>query len=314
MKLRLKNLSTGYNTSLGQKVLLKSFSLETNPAEVIGILGPNGAGKSTLFRTLCGLMPALGGEVWYGDSLLAGLSLKERARIFSLVPTRGSFPNRLTVMELLCWSRHNYTDWLGRLSLVDRQVLDQVIVDCDLQEFLDRPVVQLSDGERQRVMIARALAQSVSVVFLDEPSAFLDVLHKQRLMQLVRTLSRTQKVLFLLSTHDLELALGSCDRIWLLTDGVCEQGYPEELQERGVLDRVFTPGRVTKTTKAVSICLEGESRPVKNACQRLGITLDIQSKTRIIAHGNSFTIHGADTEKKDGNLCEVLSYLDSLTR
>ena len=233
--LTTSSLSIGYHTPLAS-----DLNLELRPAELACLIGPNGAGKSTLLRTLAGMEKPLGGEIWLGGESLGSLTPLEVAKRLAIVLTARVESPLLTGRELVALGRHPYTDWLGRLSPRDEEAVQRAMQLTDTLRFSARPLAQLSDGERQKVMIARALAQEPKILLLDEPTAFLDLPRRVDLLQLLRRLARETGAAILLSTHDLDLALRLADRLWLLSAaGKMEVGLPEELALNGAVARVF---------------------------------------------------------------------------
>lgn len=210
------------------------------PGELVCLLGPNGAGKSTLLRTLAGLQPPLGGRLDLGGTSLAALSAPERARQLSIVLTDRIDAGNLTVRELVRLGRHPHTGWLGGLSAYDEAQVVAALVATGTEAFAPRPVGELSDGERQKVLLARALAQDTPVVLLDEPTAHLDLPNRVALMRLLHRLARQTGKAILLSTHELDLALQAADRIWLLpAEGALRTGTPEDLVLSGSFAAAF---------------------------------------------------------------------------
>ncbi len=233
--LTASSLSIGY-----QHPLASDLNLELRPAELACLIGPNGVGKSTLLRTLAGMEKPLTGTIWLGSEILNRLTPLELAKRLAIVLTARVESPLLTGGELVALGRHPYTDWLGRLAPRDKQAVQRAMQLTDTLRFSARPLAQLSDGERQKVMIARALAQEPKILLLDEPTAFLDLPRRVELLQLLRRLAHETGTAILLSTHDLDLALRLADRLWLLSSsGSMEVGLPEELALNGAVARVF---------------------------------------------------------------------------
>jgi iron complex transport system ATP-binding protein len=236
------DLCIGYPSKFGPpKILSQDLNLELKAGQLVCLLGPNGSGKSTLLRTLSGLQPALGGQVWVKNRKLHTLSARELSRILGVVLTeRLEVPN-MRVYDLLSLGRYPYTDWTGRLKQSDHDVLSKIIRLTDLENLIHRELSELSDGERQKAMVARALAQEPDLVFLDEPTAFLDLPRRVELMGTLRNLAHSTKRCFLVSTHDLDLALRAADQLWLLSpEGKVYSGIPEVLALQGSFAKVFS--------------------------------------------------------------------------
>lgn len=239
--LTAEDLVVGYRTSGGaSKVIAGPFTLALRPGELVCLLGPNGAGKSTLMRTLAGLQPPLAGSLRVGSTPLADLGAGARARQLSIVLTDRVEASGLTVLELVRLGRHPHTGWLGGLSAHDEAQVQAALAATGTEAFAQRPVGELSDGERQKVLLARALAQDTPVVLLDEPTAHLDLPNRVSLMRLLHRLARQTGKAILLSTHELDLALQAADRIWLLpADGRLHAGTPEDLVLSGTFAAAF---------------------------------------------------------------------------
>ena len=239
--LAAQDLTVGFRVGRrARRIVLDQLSVAVAPGEFVSLLGPNGAGKSSLLRTLAGLQPPLGGTVLLGGSNLRELPRGEVARRLAAVLTEQQDTGRLTGRDLVGLGRHPHTGWFGRLDDDDRGIVTAALDTVSAAHLADRVVAELSDGERQRVMIARALAQQPTIIILDEPAAFLDVTARVELVALLRRLAREQHLAIVLATHDLELALRSADTMWLLgPDGEVETGLPEDVVANGVLDRAF---------------------------------------------------------------------------
>lgn len=240
--LSTRGLSVGYPGSAGP--VLAGLDLELRPGELVCLLGPNGAGKSTLLRTLAGLQPSLGGEIlWEGGARAP--SPREWARRAAIVLTERVSGGNLSVYDLAALGRHPHTGWSGRLAAADREAVDAALRAAGAWDLRGRPFDAISDGERQKAMLARALAQDPALLLLDEPTAFLDLPRRVEAMRLLRRLSREQGRAVLLSTHDLDLALRAADRLWLLPPGgPLRAGIPEDLALDGSVGRVFDQGDV----------------------------------------------------------------------
>ena len=239
--LQTRNLSIGYKTGKRQvRSLASSLQLEMYPGQLICLLGPNGSGKSTLIRTLAGLQKPVDGQVEMEGKNIAAMKPVEMAKKLSMVLTEKVQAGNLDVYTVIGLGRYPHTGWMGRLSETDRQIIDQAITMTRTEPFTGRKIHQLSDGERQRVMLARALAQDTPLVILDEPTAYLDLPNRISLMLLLYKLARTTGKAILLSTHDLELALQTADQLWLLkTNGQLLKGVPEDLVLDGTFEEAF---------------------------------------------------------------------------
>ena len=208
--------------------------------ELVCLLGPNGAGKSTLMRTLTAMQPALDGAVRLAGEPLEHIPAAERARRLAVVLTDRVAVGMLRARAVVELGRYPHTGWRGRLRPRDHEIVDRALSTAGARELEHRAVVELSDGERQKVMIARALAQEPAVLVLDEITAFLDLPRRVEVMRLLRDLARRESKAVLVSSHDLELALRCADRIWLLSKGgALVQGSPEGLVLSGRFSETF---------------------------------------------------------------------------
>jgi len=240
------SLSIGYpNRSGSPLVILGDLDLEVHAGQVVCILGPNGSGKSTLLRTVSGIQSALEGTVNVLDQDVNTNSNKKLARLLSVVLTDRIEVRNLTVFQLVSMGRYPHNDWLGRLTPGDKEIIEQSISQVNLTEFMHRDVDELSDGEQQRAMIAKALAQDTPLIILDEPTAHLDLPNRVEIMQLLRRLSTQTGKAILLSSHDLDLALQSSDWLWLIPKGgPVIKGMPEDLVLNGSFEASFDTSQV----------------------------------------------------------------------
>ncbi len=225
------DLAVGYrHTNSKALVLHKDINVQLHRGEFACLLGPNGAGKSTLIKTLSGFIPKMAGSVAVNGKALSDYKRGELAKVVSVVLTeRLQIPN-MTVFELVALGRTPYTDFFGTLGKQDKLLVKQAIEDVGLNGFANRQLICMSDGERQKAMIAKALVQDTPLIILDEPTAFLDLPSKIEIVQLLKKLARERNRGILLSTHDLDLALQLADKIWLLAQGrQLEAGVPEDL-------------------------------------------------------------------------------------
>jgi iron complex transport system ATP-binding protein len=202
-------------------------------------MGVNGVGKSTLLRTLSGFQPALKGCMYMLDRSMNDYATHELAQAVAVVLTDKPDVEHLTVRELVALGRTPYTGFWGKLTASDCRAVEQAMESIHIETLADRLVNTLSDGERQKALIAKALAQETPIIILDEPTAFLDFPSKIELMQLLRDLCRQLGKTIFLSTHDVELTLRICDRLWLMNrDGIVIHA-PDELSGTGILEEFF---------------------------------------------------------------------------
>jgi iron complex transport system ATP-binding protein len=221
-------------------VVASDIDVALQGGQVVCLLGPNGSGKSTLIRTLAYLHNPLDGEVLLDGKNLDQYAIKEIAQKVSTVLTDRITIGNISVYELVAFGRSPYTGWFGSLNKKDEEIVEWAIASAGIEQFVDRDVLHLSDGERQKVMIARALAQDTSAVLLDEPTAHLDLPNRVEIIRLLRKLAHHTQKGILLSTHELDLALKAADTLWLISrDGKVITGTPEDLVLDGTFEAVF---------------------------------------------------------------------------
>lgn len=247
MLIELKELTTGYRSKRGEHVVSKQITATLQAGELTCLLGPNGAGKSTLLRTLAAFQPPLSGKMLLDGQLLQEYTAQQLAMRIGVVLTERPSIKGMRVREMVAMGRSPYTGFWGGLKAEDETAVDEAIEQVGIRNLERRQVDTLSDGERQKVMIAKALAQQTPIIFLDEPTAFLDFPSKVEVLLLLRRLAREMQKTVFLSTHDIELALQTADRLWLMGRDTDELiiGTPHELAATGALPRFFSgPGIV----------------------------------------------------------------------
>lgn len=307
MILKTENLTIGY----GSKAVQRNLNLEASPRDLICLTGTNGSGKSTLLRTLAGLQPALDGTVEINHKNIANLNVHERATLFSLVLTDDIDIDRLTVRELVSMGRFPYTNWAGVLSANDHRIIDQALADVHLSHKADALINHISDGEKQRAVIAKALTQDTPLVLLDEPTAHLDLPNRIEIMLLLRRLSVSTGKSFILSTHELDLALQMADKIWLMTPAGVEIGMPEDLMLSGSFQSAFGSESFSfdaidghchihhiKTQTTITLVADPDAQPqaawLRRALIRIGIQIDPNSPTQIHCTPQGYKLNNHD--------------------
>ena len=273
--IHIENLSIGYLGKTDVKVVADRINAGINCGELTCLLGANGVGKSTLLRTLSAFQPKLGGKIEIVGKEIDAYTDKELSTVISVVLTEKCDIRNMTVHELVGLGRSPYTGFWGTLRGEDKEVVERSIALVKIQNLAHRMVHTLSDGERQKVMIAKALAQETPVIFLDEPTAFLDFPSKVEIMQLLHHLSRSTNKTIFLSTHDLELALQIADRIWLMdkANGVTI-GTPEDLSIDGCLSNFFS-------RKGIVFDMETGLFRIDN---------EFEKEVRLVGHGNKYAM------------------------
>ena len=287
----LKSFAIGHHKD---KALLSRLMLNVNRGEMIALIGRNGAGKSTLLKSMIGLLNPLEGECLLDGRPLDEYSLPQRAQKLSFVSSHLAHLPALSVSELVALGRMPYTGWMGRLSRVDREMISHAMDEVKMGAFEERKLDCLSDGERQRAMIARAFAQDTPIMILDEPTAFLDI---PNTFELIRILSKFRdggrSIVY--STHDLDMAIRCADKMWVIHDGGILEGAPEDLGMSGVFNELFSSSGVGYDEHSGSflfsgrkrgfISLEGEKGKsliwTRNTLERLGFKLSSEAELRI---------------------------------
>jgi iron complex transport system ATP-binding protein len=231
----LEQISIGYKRN---QPLLSGVNLTAEPGEMIALVGRNGTGKSTLLRSILGLTPLLAGKCLLRGIPLQDYDMRNRARTVSYVSSQVARIPAITVRELVSLGRIPYTGWMGRQGNEDRKLIEQAVIEVGMEKYMDRNLEQLSDGERQRVMIARAFVQDTPVMVLDEPAAYLDIPNKYELVRILSAFRDQQKTI-LYSTHDLETAMMCADKFWVILDGQIHEGSPEDLGLSGLFEQLF---------------------------------------------------------------------------
>lgn len=211
----LKNFSIGYD---GKPLLLDNVSIDIPSGSLTSLIGRNGSGKSTLLRAISGLNGSYHGEITVGSHNLKSLSTLKLAKTLSIVTTRTPRISDLSVSEVVALGRTPYTDWIGRLTPLDHEIVDQALIAVDMQSYSRRKLTSLSDGECQRVMIARAIAQQTPVILLDEPTSFLDMPNRYDLALLLANLAHNYGKTIIFSTHELDIAVNMTDNTALISD------------------------------------------------------------------------------------------------
>ena len=258
----LNDLSIGYRNKQGTRVVAEHLTANIHQGCLTCLLGENGVGKSTLLKTLSAFQPPLGGSICIQGRELGQYTERELARTIGIVLTEKPDVQQMTAMELVEMGRAPYTGFWGRLNDDDRRACEEAMALIGIGHLKNRMIETLSDGERQKVMIAKTLAQQTPIIYLDEPTAFLDYPSKVDMLLLLSRISREAQKTVFLSTHDLELALQVADEIWLMTrphTGITEItergaklliGTPHELAQSGALSQFVERGKGIEFNKA----------------------------------------------------------------
>lgn len=309
-----RKLSVGYpGPGKRPHAVVEGIDISLRAGEFVCLLGPNGAGKSTLIRTLSGMLPPLAGTVSLLGMPLAGCDARALARHLGLVLTDKTGVGLMRVFTLVSMGRHPYTDWRGRLSKDDQQAVWRAIREVGVEKLANRAVCELSDGEKQKVMIARALAQEPEIMILDEATAFLDLPRRVELMHLLRKMAQNGHQAILLSTHDLDLALRYADRLWLLPPGgPLMAGIPEDMVLSDAFGDVFSGPGIHFDKGSGAFTMENRHRGsvglngngvcamwTYRALERTGYRVDVGGQAKVCVKvmegaNNSWVIRGED--------------------
>jgi iron complex transport system ATP-binding protein len=231
----IQSLSVAY----GKHLALRDISLSVQAGKILAIIGPNGAGKSTLIRAISGILPLVSGQIWMGEEDLTGTPPAHRARHLAVVPQASNLPGSFSVYQTVLMGRTPYLGWIGQASKIDHAHVRLALKQTQTLELADRLVGELSGGEQQRVLLARALAQDTKALLLDEPTTHLDLQHKSGLLNLVQQLASEKSLAVMMVLHDLNLASLYANRIALLVDG--------RLQANGEPHNVLTEENLAST-------------------------------------------------------------------
>ena len=243
--IELRHLTVGYGT----KAVLFDINQTLSAGQMVCLLGANGVGKSTILRTLAGFLPPLSGNVLLEGRDLLSLSLSERSQAVSIVLTERVDVPYMKVIDLVGMGRSPYTGFFGTLTEEDRAIVGEAIEMVGIGNLAQRTVDTLSDGERQKAMIAKALAQQTPVILLDEPTAFLDFHAKVSTLRLMLRLARETNKTILLSTHDVEMAIQLSNVLWIVQDGKIQAGTTESLTKDGILQSFLQADGITYDEK-----------------------------------------------------------------
>ena len=258
--IEINDLCTGYIVDKKNKIISDKLTAKIFPYELTCLLGPNGAGKSTLLRTLAGFQPALGGSITIGGDSIKSFKSKDLARLISVVLTDNAGIKNMTAYDVVAMGRAPYTGFWGKLREQDKKTIDKSFEWVNIVELKERKMQTLSDGERQKVMIAKAIAQETPIIFMDEPTAFLDYPSKIQMMLLLHRLAKSLKKTIFLSTHDLEHALQVADHIWLLDkENGLTTGSPEDLSALGMIEKYFNRDGITYDRNLCTFNIEHET-------------------------------------------------------
>ena len=250
--LSVKDLSVGYKNS----EIASAINFAAHKGELIGVVGINGIGKSTLLRTLAQVQPKLSGSIDLNGKPLEKYTSKDLASTLSVVLTETIASKNMTVLELITLGRQPYTNWIGKLTKDDISKISESLQLLELGELKNKKCYELSDGQLQRVMIARALAQDTSIILLDEPTTHLDLYHKVQIFKLLQKIAKQTKKTILFTSHEIEMVIQLCDTMVLLNGTNNTFGTPNYLIEQKAFDSLFPADTVTFDAKTGSFRIE----------------------------------------------------------
>ena len=237
--LKTKNLEVGYVSKKKKTIVASNINIALEKGKLIGLIGANGIGKSTLLRTLTKVQNPLKGSIDINNIPLENYSEIDLAKVMSLVLTEHIASKNLSVFELVSLGRQPYTNWVGNLSEEDINVTYEAISQVNIENLKNKKCYELSDGQLQKVMIARALAQDTDLIILDEPTTHLDMYHKAYTLKLLQKLTKDTGKTILFSSHEIDLAIQLCDNLIVMTDKNVVSDEPCNLIAKGVFENLF---------------------------------------------------------------------------
>ncbi|WP_369049448.1 ABC transporter ATP-binding protein [Tenacibaculum sp. UWU-22] len=249
--LETKNLSIGYQSKKKQTTIASAINITVEKGKFVGLLGKNGIGKSTLLRTLAKVQKPLKGSVKLNQKELTSYTHKELATVLSIVLTERLPESQLTVFELVALGRQPYTNWIDKLTELDLQKIQWAIEQTEIEHLKNKRFYELSDGQLQRVLIARALAQDAEIIILDEPTAHLDIHHTFKVFSLLKKLVKNTGKTIIISTHEINLAIQLADELILLSENEIYSGTIEKLVDQKAFEKLFAKDLISfnKTLK-----------------------------------------------------------------
>ena len=255
LELDIRALKLGFKDGNATKVIFNGIDASASAGEIVALIGSNGRGKSTLLRTLTGLQPVLcetAGRILFNGKTIEEFSNKELSQLISFVSSRTERANHLLVKDMLGINCYYKTNWLGNITDSDSERISQALELVGLAGFENRNSFELSDGEYQRATIAAAIVQDSRIIILDEPTAFLDIANRFIITQLLQKIAHEWGKLIIFSTHDLQLAIDMCDKIWLMTAEKFYDNTPHQLMDCGAFEKLFDDPRMVfnKTTRS----------------------------------------------------------------
>ncbi len=237
--LKTENLSVGYVSKKVKTVVASNINIELKQGQLVGLIGANGVGKSTLLRTLTNVQKSLNGTVFINEKNIKNYNPLDLAKVMSLVLTEQIASKNLSVFELVALGRQPYTNWVGNLSENDISIIYNALNQTNITDLKHKKCFELSDGQLQKVMIARALAQDTDLIILDEPTTHLDMYHKAYILKLLQKLAQETNKTILFSSHEIDLAIQLCDNLIVMTKTEVISDSPCNLISKGTFNRLF---------------------------------------------------------------------------
>lgn len=237
--LKTKDLSIGYTSKKSKTVVASSINIELKKGTLVGLIGANGIGKSTLLRTLTNVQNPLSGEVYINNTNLLKYAAIDLAKVLSLVLTEPVASKNMSVLELVALGRQPYTNWIGSLSKRDLEIINKALNQTNITELKHKKCFELSDGQLQKVMVTRALAQDTDLIILDEPTTHLDMYHKAYILKLLQRLAIETNKTILFSSHEIDLAIQLCDQLVVMTKTGVVSDAPCNLIKKGTFETLF---------------------------------------------------------------------------
>ncbi|OEK08706.1 ABC transporter ATP-binding protein [Flavivirga aquatica] len=256
--LKTKNLSIGYTSKKEETIIASNINIELKKGELVGLIGANGVGKSTLLKTLTKVQKALQGHVFINDKDLLKYNAIDLAKVLSLVLTEQISSKNLSVLELVALGRQPYTNWIGNLSKNDTTIVNEALNLTNIKDLKHKKCFELSDGQLQKVMISRALAQDTDLIILDEPTTHLDMYHKAYILKLLQKLAKETNKTILFSSHEIDLAIQLCDKLIVMSNGHVVSDTSTNLISKGTFATLFPKDLIIFNEKTASFKVKKE--------------------------------------------------------
>jgi len=300
--LQANDLNIGYQDGSKTQLVAGNLNATLNKGELACIMGPNGIGKSTFIRTIAGLQDPISGAVTINNTNIHLISNKERAKLLSVVLTGRPTSNFMTVRDLVELGRYPHTNWQHALGVDDKLIVDRAIAAVDLESESDKLVAELSDGNAQKAMIARALSQDAELIVLDEPTIHLDLRNKLMVLKLLADLSKKYNKSILLASHDLNMMSQLADKLWLFQEDKIIIGIPEDLMNNGIVEEILGTEEYTPPPANIKLAVKIQGNTdmtywLARALKRKGYAVAGAAEIMINATENSFEINNGKKQE-----------------